>query len=497
MSGIPKAKLTRPRKLSDVPEWDFETDVAVVGFGGAGACAAIEAADGGADVMIFELASTSGGTTALSSADIYMGGSGGTAIQKACGFEDSSEDMFNFLMMAGGPLADEAKVRVYVDGSVDHFNWLVKMGVPYKESFFKERDVYIMTDDCLLYSSNEQAWPFVEKAKPCPRGHNIQVEGDNGGPVLMNALTKQVEDRGIRVEYEARALTLIVDENRDVGGLVVRINQQEKHVKARKGVILCAGGFNMNEEMLKKYAPVLLRANEAVGNPGDTGTGIMMGMGVGGSAVNMNEGFVSIPFYPPPSLTYGIFINSRGERFINEDCYHGRVGYYALHQDSKRIYLVISIEDYSYYEKFNIMGADIAGTGETIAELEEELEIPEGRLQHTIEFYNKHAANGEDPLFHKSKDWLKPLEAPFAALDCTPGRGAIIPFFTLGGLDTLPTGEVLTPEGEVIPGLYGAGRNTCGVPRTSAGYGSGMSVGDATFFGRMAGKSAAAVSIHD
>jgi len=112
MSGIPKAKLTRPRKLSDVPEWDFETDVAVVGFGGAGACAAIEAADGGADVMIFELASTSGGTTALSSADIYMGGSGGTAIQKACGFEDSSEDMFNFLMMAGGPLADEAKVRV-------------------------------------------------------------------------------------------------------------------------------------------------------------------------------------------------------------------------------------------------------------------------------------------------------------------------------------------------------------------------------------------------
>jgi succinate dehydrogenase/fumarate reductase flavoprotein subunit len=497
MANLPKASPNKPRKLSDVPGWDFETDVAVVGFGGAGACAAIEAADGGADVIIFELASTSGGTTALSSGDIYMGGSGGTPIQKACGFEDSSEDMFNFMMMASGPLADEAKVRAYVDGSVDHFHWLVKTGVPYKESFHDERISYTLTDDCLLYTSNEKVWPFVEKAKPCPRGHNIQVEGDNGGPVLMNALTKQVENLGVRIVYEARALTLIVDEDRSVVGLVVRIDQQEKHVKVRKGIILCAGGFNMNEKMLKKYAPLLRRANEAIGNPGDTGTGIMMGMGVGAAAINMNEGFVCIPFYPPSSFTYGIFINSRGERFINEDCYQARVGHSCLHQDSKRIYLVISVEDYSHYEEFNILSADIAGTGETVSELEEELQIPEGQLQHTIEFYNKHAANGEDPLFHKSKEWVKPLKAPYVALDCTPGRGAIIAFFTLGGLDTLPTGEVLKPDGEVIPGLYAAGRNTCGVPRTSAGYGSGMSIGDATFFGRMAGKSAAAAPSRD
>ena len=59
---------------------------------------------------------------------------------------------------------------------------------------------------------------------------------------------------------------------------------------------------------------------------------------------------------------------------------------------------------------------------------------------------------------------------------------------------TLPGGEALTPDGEVIQGLYAAGRNACGVPRTSAGYGSGMSVGDATFSGRMAGKSAAAAT---
>jgi succinate dehydrogenase/fumarate reductase flavoprotein subunit len=83
------------------------------------------------------------------------------------------------------------------------------------------------------------------------------------------------------------------------------------------------------------------------------------------------------------------------------------------------------------------------------------------------------------------------MEPPYAALDCTPGSGAIYPYFTLGGLDTLPTGEVLTMDGGIIPGLYAAGRTSCGLPRTGAGYGSGMSVGDATYFGRVAGKQVA------
>ncbi len=76
--------------------------------------------------------------------------------------------------------------------------------------------------------------------------------------------------------------------------------------------------------------------------------------------------------------------------------------------------------------------------------------------------------------------------------DCSPGSGALYPYFTFGGLDTRPTGEVLTMEGDTIPGLYAAGRTACGIPRTAAGYGSGMSVGDATFFGRTSGKRAAA-----
>lgn len=485
-----KATPTKPKKLSEITYWDIETDVAIMGFGGAGACAAIEAADAGVQVSIFELASQSGGSTRLSSAEIYMGGSGGTPVQKACGFNDSNEAMFDYLMASSGHLANEEKIRCYVENSVDHFNWLTQMGIPYKTSFHKERAIMCLTDDCLLYTGSEKAWPFADIAEPCPRGHNIQVEGDKGGPYLMDTLTKQVEKRNnIDVHYEARVITIIADENNEVHGLVVKIDMQERYIKANKGVILCAGGFVMNDDMLKKFAPRLLNATEKIGNPGDMGAGILMGMGLGAAAINMGEGFVSLPFYPPAETTHGILVNSQAQRFINEDSYHGRVGYHLLNQIGDRVYMIFSAKNDFTPPLF--LCADIAGTGETIEELAEELALPPKALNNTIDFYNHCAREGEDLLFKKATEYLKPLEPPFAALDCTPGRGAFFPYFTLGGLDTLTTGEVLTPAGEIIKGLYAAGRTTCGLPRSGEGYSSGMSVGDATFFGRLAGKQAA------
>jgi succinate dehydrogenase/fumarate reductase flavoprotein subunit len=250
----------------------------------------------------------------------------------------------------------------------------------------------------------------------------------------------------------------------------------------------------MNEEMLAKYAPRLTVGNIPVGNPGDTGAGILMGQGAGGALIHMGEGFISTPFYPPPSLTFGIFVNAQGQRFLNEDVYHARLMDHALRQVGKGIYLIVSHDDYDHPKFLN---AAVAGTGETIEEMAEEVGLPPDNLRHTIDYYNEHAARGEDPLFHKSPEWLKPIEAPYAALDCTPGSGVINPYFTLGGLDTLPTGEVLTMEKQVISGLYAAGRTSCGVPRRAEGYASGLSVGDATFFGRMAGKQMAAAPSRD
>jgi succinate dehydrogenase/fumarate reductase flavoprotein subunit len=308
----------------------------------------------------------------------------------------------------------------------------------------------------------------------------------------MKIVTENVDKRdNISVEYDTRTLSLIVSDGGEVVGVVVRQNQKEVNVRARKGVILCAGGFVMNEEMIQKYAPKLTAGTEPIGNPGDTGTGIQMGMSVGGAAINMHEGFVSIPYYPPASMTGGIVVNDKGQRFINEDVYHGRLGEMALRQQSDRIFFILTVEQYGDYEKMNFMGASIAATGETVAELEEELGLRKGTLQSTIQIYNEDAANGEDTQYHKSPEWLEVLELPLVALDITPGRGAFIPFFTLGGLDTLPTGEVVDNARQPISGLYAAGRTACGVVRRAEGYSSGMSVGDATFSGRLAGKQAA------
>lgn len=493
MADAAKTSPCHPRHLRDVARWDRETDVAIVGFGGAGGCAAIEAADAGAEVIIFELASAAGGSTALSSAEIYMGGGGGTRVQRACGFEDNTEDMVAYMMMAAGPQADEAKIRNYCERGREHFDWLVGIGVPFKDSFHAERAIMCLTDDGLLYTGSEKAWPFAQQAKPCPRGHNLQVEGDNGGPLFMKIVGENVAARErITVEYETRALTLIIDDEDRVVGLVVRQNQRELNVRARGGVVLCAGGFVMNDDMLRKYAPMLTAGTQPIGNPGDTGAGILMGMAVGGAAINMHEGFVSLPFYPPASMTSGIVINDKGQRFINEDVYHGRLGAFVLRQQAERIYFIVTVEMYGDYEKVSYLGAPIAGTGESVSELEAELGLRSGTLQQTLALYNEDCAAGEDTLFHKAPEWLKPLEPPFAALDITPGRGAFVPYFTLGGLDTLPTGEVVNAKRDIIPGLFAAGRTACGVVRRAEGYSSGMSVGDATFSGRLAGRQAAA-----
>ena len=474
---------------ADVKNWTETRDVLIVGFGGAGACAAIEAADNGASVTIFEAASESGGSTKLSSAELYLGG--GTKVQKAVGYDDSADDVYGYLMDSNGPQADPEKVRAYADGGADHLDWLMTLGVPFKMSEYPERAMMALTDDCLLYTGSEKAWPYADKYKPAPRGHNLYVEGDNGGPLFVKILTEAVEQRDINVHLEARALRLIVDQfgpQQRIVGLVVREDMQERYYRASKGVVLCAGGFVMNPEMMQRYAPELAKAGTVpIGNPNDTGGGIQMGLSVGASAINMHEGFLSVPFYPPATLTHGIFVNGQGQRFINEDAYHGRIGCYLVKQTFP-VYLVLNVEDYADYETASWLAAPVAGTGDTIDELAEELKLPAESLQETVSRYNEAAESGVDSAFHKSDVWLKSLSGPFVALDCTPGAGAFLPHFTLGGLDTTVDGVVLNVEGSAINGLYAAGRTACGVPRRGDGYASGSSVGDATFSGRRAGR---------
>lgn len=485
-----KSRADCPKTLASVDRWYAETDVLIVGAGGAGVSASIEARDAGAEVIALEAASEAGGSTALAGGLIYMGG--GTPIQKACGFEDDTEEMFKHLMMASGPNADENKVRLYCDQSLNHFDWLIEQGVVFKPEYYPLKHTNTPNEAALMTSGNEDAWPFVEHAKPAPRGHKPQIKGDHGGIPLMAKLIASAKAKGVEFICDARALTTIADENGRIVGIVARIDGIEQCIKANRGVVLTGGGFIMNEAMVKQYAPRLARGNYPNGNPNDTGGGIRIGIGAGGAAINMHEGFACTPYYPPNEFLESIIVDDTGQRFINEDVYHGRLGSAILDRPDRRYYLIIDSRHFDVLEKPPTGGYGVAGVGETAQELEAELKLPEGTLVNTLANYNRFAAQGIDPVFHKNEKYLTGLDQPpYAAFDLTIGNGAYYAVMTFGGLDTLATGEVLTIEQRVVEGLYAAGRNSAGLPRCAEGYASGMSIGDATFFGRMAGRTAA------
>lgn len=473
-------------RFEDLRSFDLETDVVVAGFGGAGASAALEAQRAGSQVTVLERSSAGGGSTMMSACEMYLGGNGGTALQKDLGFNDSTENFYNYLKECFGTNVDEQRLKMYTEGGVEHFDWCESLGVEYKRGFFSGRDVVAMTGDSLQYTGNERSWPFTDVAQAVPRGHLPADANHNGGQVFMSALLKRVEESGANIRVDARLIQLIQDKTGRIRGCVAKIDNKPFVIKTHQGVVLTAGGFVMNAQMTQQHLPRYVPIDNPHGNPGDTGDGIVLGVAAGGHAINMGEAFVCVAHYPPPQLTFGIFVNKLGQRFINEDIYLARLGHYAIEQPDKKIYMLIDNEHFArpaYQEH-----VEITAVGETIEELEQDAQLPTGALQATVSYYNEHAANGKDPMFHKSAEWLKPIStAPFALISYSLDhlKPAI---FTLGGLDVKPTGEVLTSDREVIPGLFAAGRTVAGIPRTAKGYASGMSVGDATFFGRKAGQ---------
>lgn len=487
-SGHPSGHVgdtTRPLRLEAVPRWHDEADVLVVGHGGAGAAAALEAARAGADTLVVERMDRGGGTTALSTGVLYFGG--GTRIQKACGFDDPVEQMLAHVALASGQQADPERVRRFCEDSIDHFEWFCGLGVEFKESFVEEKTTHPFGDDCLFFSGNELAHPFVQHAAPAPRGHKPARAGEAGG-YLMECLLRACDESGVRVSNRSLALRLVQRGDGRVVGLVVRREGETLHLKARRGVVLCAGGFILNERMVAEHAPSLLQCNWKAASEGDDGSGIRIGMGAGGAAVNMHEGLVLNAYYPPGAHQKGILVNAQGQRFVNEDAYIGRTSDAIVHRADGVAWLVVDDELYGPTQAMH----KLAAVEESIEALERALGLPENELVHTVATYNRHAARGEDPLFHKAADCLRPLSAPpYAALDCST-RGSFFGVFTLGGLAARATGEVQDAEGHVVPGLFAAGRNSAGLPLEGRTYASGLSIGDATYFGRLAGRSAAA-----
>jgi succinate dehydrogenase/fumarate reductase flavoprotein subunit len=185
----------------------------------------------------------------------------------------------------------------------------------------------------------------------------------------------------------------------------------------------------------------------------------------------------------------GFIVNNRGERFVAEDSYHSRTSQFVMEQPDHTAYLIVDSEHVEY-PKFPLV--PLIDGFETIAELETALDLPAGSVAATLERYNKMAAAGEDLDFHKGAEWLAPQDTgPWAVFDLRLGH-AMYAGFTLGGIRVSVDGEAQRPDGSVIPGLYAAGACASNIAQDGKGYCSGTQLGEGSFFGRRAGRHAAA-----
>lgn len=522
-------------------------DVVVVGFGAAGACAAIEAAEAGRSVLVLDRF-YGGGATALSGGVVYAGG--GTPQQKAAGVEDSPENMLGYLRREVGDAVSEETLRDFAYGSREMIDWLERHGAVFEGSLCPYKTSYPTNRHYLYYSGNEQV--HTDSATPAPRGHRFRAENFSG-QALFAGLRASALRAGVEVRTLATARRLIVAEGAEAGeGSVVGVEytapapghrprswhrmlttaaakmtnwyppvgralhrvaaatsppMRTHQVRATRGVLLSGGGYAHNQALIRRHAPRYLGLT-ALGTIGDDGAVIELGASVGGALGHMSSAsgwrFIS----PPSAFARGVLVGGNGQRIGNEQLYGATLSERLVRDHGARAFLVVGadawrdarrqIREQSAFFNLPQLLYWFSPAGHVRAsspgELATAIGIDPAALESTVTGYDRSIAAGEPDRYAKSDQLRTPLlGGPLRAIDCSAGASPLapFPFMTLGGLVVDErTGSVLRGDGTTVPGLYAAGRSAVGL--CSTGYVSGLSLADAVYSGRRAGRHAAA-----
>lgn len=490
---------------------DAEVDVLVIGGGGAGLSAALSASQEGASVILVEKLSALGGNTfrcggAFNTADpegqkdIPMTDALSSAVEKVLAHENVSEEHAklkaevqkqwdeykasgNTMLFdtpewhalqsidAGDYEGNVELVRTLTSNTLDTLNWLTDNGVEWTDQ--------VSTVVGALWNRSHQT-------------------PNNSGADIIAALEKNATESGVKIYLDSKAEELVVEDGKVCGAVVTNADGKKVTVKAARGVVMATGGFSANVEMRMKYNKQWEDIGESLttnNTPGATGDGIVMGEAVGANLVGMGW----IQLMPLNSVSGGgisgyvnssLYCNKEGKRFVAEDQRRDVLAAAVLAQTDKLFYIVCDQKE----AELRGMTPEVLGymvqnglvySGETIAELAENMGVPSDALEQTVAEFNEAVKAGKPDEFGRTT-WENTIEVgPFYAPSFSPAV-----HHTMGGLEINGNGEVIDTHGQVIAGFYAAGEVTGGIHGTNRV--GGNAVPDALCFGKIAGANAAA-----
>ncbi len=480
----------------------MEADVIVVGYGAAGAAAAISAHDNGASVIILEKMSIPGGNSRVSA--------GNMSIPK------NPEKFAQYLKGVSFNTVEDEIVDTFVEGLMKNPNWIKRLGGELYQFFFPPASYSKLCPD-----TTYPGIPGAEEAEIsvwAVKQTDIAPE-PTGGARTWGLMAREIECKGIKVMTSTPARELIKNQKREVVGVVAECEGKNVSVKARKGVILTCGGFENNDDLKLDYLEP--KPLTFLGNPGNTGDGIRMVQKAGAALWHMRRQACSSGFkapeyeatFPMNFLAPGfIYVDKYGRRFADETniethefwvptsyfdtvrLEYPRVPFYAIFDEEiKRVGPVsfalcghsIVIKEYKWSPDNS---AEITKgwivKAKKISELAKRLSIDESNLANTIAKYNDYCKAGKDDDFDRPKEALKAIEGPpYYAIQLWPSL-----LNTQGGPRRDKEARVLDPDGKPIPRLYAAGEfgSIWGfLYQTSTNY------SECLVYGRIAGKNAA------
>jgi fumarate reductase flavoprotein subunit len=463
-----------------------ECEVVIIGGGGAGLAAALQASEKGGKVCVLERRKILGGNTSMAS--VMFGAE--TPFQKRMGIDVSRDMAFKMAMDYAHWKIDPRIVRAFIDSTGETLQWLEERGVEFIDI--------------------PNYFPFQK-----PRVFQI-IKGE--GSTMCKILARKCEKLGVQFCYGAEVSKILTNTQGAVEGVSVNIGGRQQQVVA-KSVIIATGGYGNNKEMLKKYCPAYSEDMVHFGMPINFGDGIRMALDAGAAPEGLGLVHAIGPRYAGSNYVAAIvvepntvWVNKKGRRFADETLSFrwpeagnalsrqpGRICYTLFDENIKDIFVRQGVSrgwmKYPTGTKMDKLDEEIksqlseneimvADSWEPIARW---MKVSPGVLTGTVEEYNNSCDKGCDRVFSKDPGFLLPLRTPpYYAIRCRQGYHG-----TVGGIKIDEHMQVLNKNDVPIDGLFAAGADTGGWEGdTYCLELSGSTLAFAIVSGRIAGQNA-------